>query len=215
MNRLFYHYQQQSSRLSYRLVLISLLITLGLFVMMPMLEYLVKANKKRTIRAIDTAMVIKKNPPVAPPRKNKSEKPKPELMQQQKRLNIMPIDMALSINPGEGDFSLNFGLDDLSDAGQMVFEIAEVDKKPEPVRQPSPLYPLAARHKKIEGNVRLEFIVMPNGRTEQIRIIQAMPSGVFDQAAMNAVEKWRFKPGVRNNKVVPIRMGVTLEFDLD
>jgi protein TonB len=58
-------------------------------------------------------------------------------------------------------------------------------------RAPRPKYPAAA--KGVEGWVRVEFYVTPEGRTERIRVLASEPAGVFDAAAVEAMENARFE----------------------
>jgi TonB family protein len=58
-------------------------------------------------------------------------------------------------------------------------------------RAPKPKYPSSA--KGVEGWVRVEFYVTPEGRTERIRVLSSEPAGVFDQAAVDAMEDARFE----------------------
>jgi protein TonB len=58
-------------------------------------------------------------------------------------------------------------------------------------RPPRPKYPAAA--KGVEGWVRVEFYVTPQGRTERVRVLTSDPAGVFDAAAVEAMEGARFE----------------------
>jgi len=57
-----------------------------------------------------------------------------------------------------------------------------------------PEYPLAARRRNIEGSVTLEFNVQANGQVlaSSIKVLEATPSGVFEQAAKRSLSQWRF-----------------------
>jgi protein TonB len=57
-------------------------------------------------------------------------------------------------------------------------------------RPPRPKYPSAA--KGVEGWVRVEFYVTPQGRTERVRVLSSEPAGVFDAAAVEAMQSARF-----------------------
>jgi TonB family protein len=59
-------------------------------------------------------------------------------------------------------------------------------------RSPRPVYPESARGTK--GWVRVECVVTPQGRIESVRIVASEPAGLFDQAAIDAMKKARFKP---------------------
>jgi protein TonB len=58
-------------------------------------------------------------------------------------------------------------------------------------RPPRPKYPASA--KGVEGWVRVEFYVTPEGRTERVRVMQSEPAGLFDAAAIAAMESARFE----------------------
>jgi protein TonB len=58
-------------------------------------------------------------------------------------------------------------------------------------RPPRPKYPSSA--KGVEGWVRVEFYVTPEGRTERVRVLASEPAGVFDAAAVEAMENARFE----------------------
>lgn len=52
-------------------------------------------------------------------------------------------------------------------------------------RPPRPKYPVSA--KGVEGWVRVEFYVTPEGRTERVRVLSSEPAGLFDAAAISAM----------------------------
>ncbi|HET7810268.1 MAG TPA: energy transducer TonB [Steroidobacteraceae bacterium] len=58
-------------------------------------------------------------------------------------------------------------------------------------RPPRPKYPTSA--KGVEGWVRVEFYVTPEGRTERVRVLSSEPAGLFDAAAISAMENARFE----------------------
>lgn len=79
------------------------------------------------------------------------------------------------------------------------------DKKNELVaieREPAE-YPKKAHRKCIEGNVVVKFIVTTDGTTSDIEVVSSKPEGVFEDAALAAVAKWRFEPRVING--VPVQ----------
>jgi TonB family protein len=58
-------------------------------------------------------------------------------------------------------------------------------------RPPRPKYPASA--KGVEGWVRVEFYVTPEGHTERVRVLNSEPAGLFDAAAISAMEGARFE----------------------
>jgi len=81
----------------------------------------------------------------------------------------------------------------LASAQQAAAVAAAAPKLPplKMTRPPRPKYPAAA--KGVEGWVRVEFFVTPEGRTERVRVLASEPAGVFDAAAVDAMEGARFE----------------------
>ena len=77
-----------------------------------------------------------------------------------------------------------------------------------------PRYPMRARMRRIEGWVKLEFTITPQGTVEDIRVIEAHPKGVFERAAIEAIARWKFKPLEVEGRPVPQRAVQVLEFKL-
>ncbi|MCX8049526.1 MAG: TonB family protein [Methylohalobius sp.] len=81
------------------------------------------------------------------------------------------------------------------------------------VRTP-PLYPPEARSRRIEGRVVVEFTVTERGEVQDPVIIEASPPGVFDQAVLQSVRGWRFKPKEKDGRPIAVRARQPLEFKL-
>ncbi len=77
-----------------------------------------------------------------------------------------------------------------------------------------PLYPPEARSRRIEGRVVVEFTVTERGEVDGPVIVESHPPGVFDQAVLNSVRRWRFKPKEQDGKPVAVRARQPLEFKL-
>jgi protein TonB len=81
----------------------------------------------------------------------------------------------------------------LANAQQSAATAAAAPKLPplKMSRPPRPKYPASA--KGVEGWVRVEFYVTPEGRTERVRVLSSEPAGLFDAAAISAMEAARFE----------------------
>jgi TonB family protein len=81
----------------------------------------------------------------------------------------------------------------LANAQQAAATAAAAPKLPplKMLRPPRPKYPASA--KGVEGWVRVEFYVTPEGRTERVRVLSSEPAGLFDAAAIAAMEGARFE----------------------
>lgn len=67
-----------------------------------------------------------------------------------------------------------------------------------PIFRIAPDYPPSALRRGIEGHVDLIFDVAPSGKTENIRVLDAQPGGVFEKAAIRTLGKWKYKPPVKD-----------------
>jgi protein TonB len=65
-----------------------------------------------------------------------------------------------------------------------------------------PIYPSALLKKRIGGKVVVTAIVSPAGKVIKATVKQSSGRNELDQAACNAVMKWKFKPSMRDGKPV-------------
>jgi TonB family protein len=79
--------------------------------------------------------------------------------------------------------------------------------------QVEPQYSEEARKAKISGVVVLELIVDPNGHARGIHVLHGAGVGL-DEKAIEAVQQWRFKPGTKAGKAVPVQARVEVNFRL-
>lgn len=63
-----------------------------------------------------------------------------------------------------------------------------------PLSTARPQMPDWACKQKLNGWVEAVFIVMPNGRVQNIRIVDADPRGVFEAAAVESITNWIYEP---------------------
>jgi protein TonB len=75
-----------------------------------------------------------------------------------------------------------------------------------------PDYPEIAVRAQIEGTVILEATVDQSGVVKDARVLRSR--GVLDEAAVQAVEQWRYEPLLFNGKPTPFVLTVTVTFSL-
>lgn len=76
-----------------------------------------------------------------------------------------------------------------------------------------PEYSEEARKAKFQGTVVLAIVVDPSGKARDIRVIRPLGLGL-DEKAIEAVMKWRFKPGLKDGAAVPVQATVEVNFRL-
>ena len=122
------------------------------------------------------------------PQKPPAPKAPPPQMQQPQMQQANPN--ALSTNSG---FAAEIQID-LSLAGGLSLSGGDGDYLP--IVKVAPIYPRRAQSRGIEGYVIVEFIVTKNGSVRDPIIIEAKPESIFNQAAMAAALKFKYKPRV-------------------
>jgi protein TonB len=78
----------------------------------------------------------------------------------------------------------------------------------------TPAYPKSAEAKKTQGWVELDFTVAQSGAVKDIVVHAASTPGVFDDAAISALAKWRYQPVVRDSQPKEQRARVRIRFVL-
>lgn len=74
-------------------------------------------------------------------------------------------------------------------------------------------YPEMARRAGIEGRVTVQFIVNEQGRVENPRVIRGIGGGC-DEAALEAVRKAEFSPGMQRGRPVRVQYSLPIVFRL-
>ena len=98
--------------------------------------------------------------------------------------------------------------------GMRVFDISMLDQTPVARFQARPQYPFEMRRAGIAGEVVVDFIVDTNGDVQNAYAIRSSQRE-FEAAAVQAVSKWKFKPGRKGGRDVPTHMQVPIVFTLN
>ncbi len=93
-----------------------------------------------------------------------------------------------------------------------LFNIGDLDQQPVARVRQAPAYPYDMRRAGINGSVVVEFIISTEGDVIQTQVIKSSHRE-FEMPALQAVQKWKFKPGRRRGQVVNVRASQLLEFN--
>jgi protein TonB len=135
--------------------------------------------------------------------KLKDDPPPPPIEDEVIRKDIQPPPVAPIVNGGDSGIGIEAGWGPGGDDGLekgWTFRVPDTD--PVSVVKFDPAYPGYALQRAIEGYVILEFAVDRSGATRDIRVIEAEPAGVFDEAAARAVARYKYQPATRDGKAV-------------
>ena len=75
-------------------------------------------------------------------------------------------------------------------------------------------YPPRARAKGVEGYVVFSLLIGVTGEIEQLKIIESHPEGIFNEAAMQGINQWRFEPAMYQGQAVRAWAKQRIRFDL-
>jgi protein TonB len=95
-----------------------------------------------------------------------------------------------------------------------IFDISKLDQIPVPIVQGRPQYPFEMRRAGISGSVTVDFIVDTSGNVQLAYAVSASQPE-FEAFAVQAVAKWRFRPGKKGGRTVNTHMQVPIAFILD
>jgi len=122
--------------------------------------------------------------------------------------NSEPIPLEIHGTVGSSAPQGTGSIETLSDVGKLD----NPDFKPYGNRKPP--YPEVARQLGIEGYVRLQVLVGPRGRVEQVKILHTKGHPSFAESAKRTAEEWRFAPPHSMGTPVRIWYEQTIDFRL-
>lgn len=93
-------------------------------------------------------------------------------------------------------------------SGGGVYSVGNGTTPPSVITKVDPEYSEEARKAKYSGSVMLSIVVNTDGKAEDIHVVKSLGMGL-DEKAVEAVQKWRFKPGM--NKGVPVKVRAQIE----
>jgi protein TonB len=93
--------------------------------------------------------------------------------------------------------------------------VTEVSRKVEYLYNPPPDYPRRARRLGLEGEVLVRTRVLPNGKCGELVLGQSSGYALLDQAALEAVRTWRFRPARHGDKEIVSWVEIPVRFRLE
>jgi TonB family protein len=98
----------------------------------------------------------------------------------------------------------------ISTAGRGPLRLGGEIKEPQRLLDVAPVYPPVAQTARVEGSVIVEATVGQDGRVKDAKVIKSIP--LLDQAALDAVQQWRFAPTLLNGAPVDVIFATTVRF---
>lgn len=86
---------------------------------------------------------------------------------------------------------------------------------PSVVAETKPEYTQEAKDARIQGMVLLAVVVKADGNVGDVKVTKSLDSKYgLDQAAVDAARLWKFKPGTKGGKAVPVEVTLEMRFTL-
>ena len=76
-----------------------------------------------------------------------------------------------------------------------------------------PQYTPEAKAAKLEGTVGLTIVVGTDHQAHNIKVVKSLDKGL-DANAVTSIKTWRFQPGTKNGKPVPVMAKIEVNFRL-
>jgi TonB family protein len=114
------------------------------------------------------------------------------------------------VGPGKGG---GFGPGEGGGVGGGVFKVGGGVTAPSLLYKVEPEYSEEARKAKYQGVVVLYVEVDPSGKAVNPRVVRSLGLGL-DEKAIEAVRKWKFRPGYKDGKAVTVAATIEVNFRL-
>jgi TonB family protein len=77
-------------------------------------------------------------------------------------------------------------------------------------KEVAPVYPAIAQSARVQGDVVIEATIDEDGKVADARVVKSVP--LLDQAALDAVRQWEYRPSLLNGVPTAVVMTVTVKF---
>ncbi len=96
---------------------------------------------------------------------------------------------------------------------EKIYKVGPGIVPPKLLEKTEPKYTEKARAAKLEGTVALVMVVGIDQRAHDIKVTKPLDPGL-DASAVASIKTWRFQPGSKNGKPVPVRAVIEVNFRL-
>jgi protein TonB len=189
------------------------IITLGLFFLMQSLIQSGGSALTEPPRGSVLDFVRVKQDEQIEQKERKPEKP-PKPQEPPPQMETPQMDSSTPDGQASGlDFSADVGSDMALDGG---LALESGDGEYVPITKVAAVYPRRALQRGIQGYVIVEFTVTRAGAVRDPIVLESEPEGIFEQAALDSVVKFKYKPRVINGEpteVSGVQNRVTFQID--
>jgi len=204
---------------------LAITINLGMFMLM---DGMISRDRVRIVDLLDAEQIEFIRTPIEeetrtrdrrsapPPKPQEIERPRAQVSSIAQRASALPSQVSnLSITSllAEGGAGVAIGQTLVGGGGDDLSVMMADDLIP--LSMLPPQYPPSARQQRIEGWADVVFTVNPRGLVSDAQIVESEPEQVFDQAALNAALRWRFRPVEVDGEAVTVFRQIRINFSLE
>lgn len=197
--------------------LAAIFFTVLLFAVLPLLQFAKEIDEKEPPIA---PTIITDPPPISfteelPPEVEEEKKVEPpKLEKNAPDIDLTQLEILIERGGSGHGQAVAFadGLEEFIDT-ELPFDLDDLDRRPQALRQIRPVYPYALKQQMIEGWAIIEWIINPNGTVRSAKIIRSSLSD-FGKSATEAILKSKWKPGEKAGKAVATRARQKFNFTL-
>jgi TonB family protein len=110
---------------------------------------------------------------------------------------------------------LSFPMTGTAWAGSRPMKVEGEVRPPQALHMVQPVYPESARKDNLEGNVVVKTTIDEQGQVQGPAVETSSGHQILDQAALDAVSAWTFKPATLKGKPVAVLYSITVRFKND
>lgn len=205
-------------------IIVAIAINMGLFLLM---DSMISRENARVVNLIDAQPIEfiranmdeetrtrdRRTPP--PPKPQEIQRPRADVQNIANRVSSLPTDVSAYevtslLGTGGGGIALGQTLMEGMTDGLSVVMAEDLI----PLTMLPPQYPPSARMRQIEGWVEMLFTVNADGSVSDPEVLDAEPAEIFNQAALDAARRWRFRPVTENGEPVATLAQILINFSL-
>jgi protein TonB len=90
----------------------------------------------------------------------------------------------------------------------------KVDENPVPLKTPPPTYPTSLKREKVSGVVAITIVIDEKGAVVSTAVSKSS-NAEFEKPAIEAVEKWKFKPAKKDGNPVKVKVTLPIRFNVE
>ncbi len=200
-------------------LLSGLMVSLALFWLM---QFMITNNQQGLTKTADLQMTefvrLKKETRLKTEKRKKKEPPPEKTPPPPPQLSIPQAQLTQETVPDMDIPALDIPLQSDRFSGSVISGVqmgrGKISTDVIPLLRIPPRYPLRAARRRVEGWVKVEFTITEDGAVKDAEVVESQPADIFDQAALRAIRKWKFKAKVIDGVAFEQRAIQVLQFKL-